>query len=126
MKKGIPATTAVGVTPPLAVADSKHASTKQISVGQSPSLPLSRSPSPPAAALSTSGSRVGGQARSKPTGLPLPRKASPAGPMGRVVGKQASLKGRGSDLSVTEMMQWLDSKLGQSAVAVPAKPATSR
>lgn len=46
--------------------------------------------------------------------------------MGKVVGKQASLKGRGSDLSVTEMMQWLDSKLGQSAVAVPAKPATSR
>lgn len=46
--------------------------------------------------------------------------------MGRTVGKQASLKGKGSDLSVIEMMQWLDSKLGQSAAAGSTKPATSR
>ena len=46
--------------------------------------------------------------------------------MGRVVGKQAaSQKSKGSDLSVTEMMQWLDSKLGRPTAAVVKPPAAS-
>ena len=57
------------------------------------------------------------QGRSRPTGLPLPRKASTAGPIAKPVGKPALKQaGQGPELSVTEMMQWLDSKLGQSCI----------
>ena len=131
VKKGSPAPTATGVALAPAVAGSRHGLQRQPPLGQSPSLPLGQSlslpsgcfPSQSASGHSTPGSRIGAQVRSRPTGLPLPRKASPAGPVGRVVGKQAaSLKGKGSDLSVTEMMQWLDSKLGQSITAGSVKP----
>lgn len=125
-KKGKPAPTATGVTLPLAVAGNRHGLERQCPSGQSPSLPSGRFPSQPASANSMPGSRVSAQARSRPTGLPLPTKASPAGPMGRVVGKQAaSQKGKGSDLSVTEMMQWLDSKLGQPTAAPVTSPAAA-
>lgn len=130
-KEGSPAPRATGVTVPLAVAGNRHGLERQSPSDQSPSLPLSQSlllpsgrfPSQTASGHSTPGSRTSAQARSRPTGLPLARKASPAGPMGRVVGKQgASQKGKGSDLSVTEMMQWLDSKLGQPTAAGLVKP----
>ena len=65
--------------------------------------------------------RIISQTRSKPTGLPLARKGSGIG--SKAVGKLPAGHGKGSDLSVSEMMQWLDSKLAQ---AMPAQPVTCR
>ena len=60
--------------------------------------------------------RTSTQTRSRPIGLPLARKGSSAGlkPVGKLPAG-AHLKGpEGAQLSVSEMMQWLDSKLAQA------------
>ena len=90
-------------------------SSKGHSERQLPSLQL---PSKAAPALSVTGS-VSGQARSRPTGLPLARKGSAAGqkPVGSLVPDRQA---KGTEMSVSEMMQWLDSKL---AGAVPTQAA---
>lgn len=129
-KGNSPAPTAVGVVLPLAVADGRQSLSRQLPMGQ-----LGQSPSQAATAASSIGSRSSSssnQARSRPTGLPLARKASHAEPMGKSVGNSvgkpvckpvgrqaASQKGKGSDMSVTEMMQWLDRKLGQASAGRP-------
>ncbi len=67
--------------------------------------------------------RTSSQTRSRPIGLPLARKGS--GAVLKPVGKLPTggqVKGpEGNLLSVTEMMQWLDSKLVQ---AVPTQAPT--
>lgn len=87
------------------------------SQGQLPSLQL---PLKAAPALSVTGSSSG-QIKSRPTGLPLARKGSTAGlkPISSLVPVR---QGKGSEMSVSEMMQWLDSKLAQ---AVPTQAATT-
>lgn len=59
--------------------------------------------------------RTGSQTKSRPIGLPLARKGSITGkPVGKLpTGGQVKGPG-GTQLSVTEMMQWLDSKLAQA------------
>ena len=65
--------------------------------------------------------RVSSQTRFRPTGLPLARKGSTAGlkPAGNV---GSARQGNGTEMSVSEMMQWLDSKLAQ---AVPTQAANT-
>ncbi len=86
--------------------DDKDAPHRQLSLA----LPLSKAASAPVML-----SRTSSQTRSRPSGLPLARKGSSAG--FKAPGKLPAGQGRSSELSVTEMMQWLDSKLAQ------AKPA---
>jgi len=59
--------------------------------------------------------RTGSQTKSRPIGLPLARKGGITGkPVGKLpTGGQVKGPG-GTQLSVTEMMQWLDSKLAQA------------
>ena len=60
--------------------------------------------------------RTSSQTRSRPTGLPLARKGSSAGlkPVGKLPAGGQVKGPEGTQLSVSEMMQWLDSKLAQA------------
>ncbi|DBA96520.1 TPA: hypothetical protein ACH3X1_015398 [Trebouxia sp. C0004] len=93
--------------PPIAPENNKGSTKRQLPSAH----PMSKAASAPGVM-----GRTSSQTRSRPTGLPLARKGSSAGskPVGKLPAGQ--VKGpEGTQLSVTEMMQWLDSKLAQAA-----------
>jgi hypothetical protein len=100
--------------PPIAPEHSKGSTQRQLPSAHS----LSKAASAPGVI-----DRTGNQTRSRPTGLPLARKGSSAGlkPVGKVPAGGQVKGPEGTQLSVTEMMQWLDSKLAQ---AVPKQAPT--
>jgi len=92
--------------PPIASENNRGSTQRQLPSAH----PLSKAASAPGVM-----GRTSSQTRSKPTGLPLAGKGSSAGlkPVGKLPAGQG--KGpEGTQLSVTEMMQWLDSKLAQA------------
>ena len=94
--------------PPIALENSKGSTQRQLPSAH----PLSKAASAPGVM-----GRTSSQTRSRPTGLPLARKGSSAGvkPLGKLLAGQ--VKGpEGTQLSVTEMMQLLDSKLAQAVL----------
>ena len=62
---------------------------------------------------------MGSSAKGRPIGLPLPGKASSANVTAE--SKTVAGQGRKAELSVTEMMQWLDSKLAGLPVQSASK-----
>ncbi|DBA65736.1 TPA: hypothetical protein ACH3X2_002777 [Trebouxia sp. C0005] len=104
--------------PPIAPKNNKISTQRQLPSAS----PLSKAASAPGLI-----GRTGSQTRSRPTGLPLARKGSSAGlkPAGKLPAGQA--KGpEGTELSVSEMIQWLDSKLAQAvpkqSLMLPSPP----
>ena len=83
------------------------------------SAPLSKAVSAPGL--------MGSQTKSRPSGLPLARKGSSAG-FKATGSKLLAPQGKASELSVIDMMQWLDSKLAMAPTAqpLPAHASASR